>query len=138
MTAWILSTEPDVFPWSRVEREGTARWDGIRGPLARKNLRAVNVGDRVYGYHATPEKALVCEARIARAAYPDPLDDEWLAVDVSFARWLPRPLSLAAMRAATGIAQMDFLRIPRLSVAPVRPPEERVLRAMIDKETDPC
>lgn len=138
MTAWIFSTEPDAFPWSRVEREHTVRWDGIRGPLARKNLRAVAVGDRVYGYHGAPEKALVCEARIARAAYPDPADEKWLAVDVSFERWLPRPVTLAAMRGAAGVARMDFLRIPRLSVAPLRPAEERALRALFIKENKPC
>jgi predicted RNA-binding protein with PUA-like domain len=61
------------------------RWDGIRGPLARKNLKTVAVGEKIYGYHSTPEKALVCEARVARAAYPDPADADWLALDVSFA-----------------------------------------------------
>lgn len=138
MTAWILSTEPDVFPWSRVEREGTVRWDGIRGPLARKNLRAVAVGDRVYGYHGTPEKAVVCEARVSRAAYPDPADEKWLAVDVTFVRWIRPAVPLALLRAGPGTAQMDFLRIPRLSVAPVRSAEERALRALFKKETSSC
>ncbi|MBK8423614.1 MAG: EVE domain-containing protein [Elusimicrobia bacterium] len=134
MTAWIFSSEPDVFPWSRVEKEKTVRWDGIRGPLARKNLKTVAVGERIYGYHSTPEKALVCEARVARAAYPDPADADWLALDVSFARWLPRPVPLAVLRSAPVLKSMDFLRIPRLSVAPVSAAQERVLRALIQKE----
>lgn len=138
MTAWILSTEPDVFPWSRVEREKTVRWDGIRGPLARKNIKTVSVGEKIYGYHSSPEKALVCEARVARAAYPDPADADWLALDVSFGRWLPCPVPLAALRSAPVLKSMDFLRIPRLSVAPVSAAQERVLCALIQKEKPPC
>jgi predicted RNA-binding protein with PUA-like domain len=138
VTAWIFSTEPEVFPWSRVERDKTVRWDGIRGPLARKNMRCLEVGDRVYGYHATPEKALVCEARVARAAYPDPADEKWLALDVTFVRWLPRPVPLAALRAAPELVKTDFLRIPRLSVAPLTVAEERALRVLFKQEASPC
>ncbi len=127
MTAWIFSTEPDVFPWSRVERDGRARWDGVRGPLARKNLRLLSQGDRVWGYHSTPEKSLVCWARAAGPAYPDPIDDCWLAVDVTFDRWLKKPVPLSELRAHPDLTAMDFVRIPRLSIAPLTPFQEKVL-----------
>lgn len=127
MTAWIFSTEPDVFPWSRVERDGGARWDGVRGPLARKNLRLLSKGDRVWGYHSTPEKALVCWAKAAGAAYPDPADSRWLAVDVVFDRWLKKHVPLSELRAHPALAQMDFVRIPRLSVAALTADQENVL-----------
>ncbi|MBL0057664.1 MAG: EVE domain-containing protein [Elusimicrobia bacterium] len=130
MTAWIFSTEPGVYPWSRVEADGRARWDGIRGPLARRWLREIAVGDTIWGYHTSPEKTLVCLARAAAAAVPDPADEKWLAIDVSFERWLQRPVPLAEMRASPALSEMPFLRIPRLSVAPVTPLQERALKSL--------
>ena len=70
---WIFSTEPKEYPWSKVQ-EGAARWDGIRGPAARKYMREIQAGDRIWGYHASPQKALVCWAVAAAPAYPDPAD----------------------------------------------------------------
>lgn len=130
MTAWIFSTEPESYPWSRVEREGTVRWDGIRGPLARKHLRTVKAGDPIFGYHASPERAVVCLAQIAGAAYPDPADEAWLAVDVRFDHWCATPVPLAALRADPGLSKTSFLRIPRLSVAPLSGVEEKALRRL--------
>lgn len=130
MTAWIFSTEPDVFPWTQVERDGRARWDGVRGPLARKNLRLLSQGDRVWGYHSSPEKALVCWARAAGPAYPDPADARWLAVDVVFDRWLKNPVSWSDLRAHPGLSSMDFVRIPRLSVAPLTDSQEKILMGL--------
>ena len=133
MSAWIFSTEPAVFPWSRVESEGTVRWDGIRGPLARRWLRSVAPGDRIWGYHSSPEKALVCLTRAAGKAYPDPADEKWLAIDVAFGQWLKQPVALAALRADPVLASMDFLRIPRLSVAPLTAAQERRLDVFVGK-----
>ena len=130
MTAWIFSTEPDSYPWSRVEREGTVRWDGIRGPLARKHLRLVKAGEPVFGYHASPERAVVCLAQIAGPAYPDPADESWLAVDVRFDHWCGTPVPLAVIRTDPGLAKTAFVRIPRLSVAPLTLAEEKALRRL--------
>lgn len=130
MTAWILSTEPATFPWSRVEAEGVSRWDGVRGPLARRGLRAMVTGDRIWGYHSSPEKSLVCWGRAKGPAYPDPADAKWLAVDVVFDRWLKVPISLAALKAHPRLSQMDFLRIPRLSVAPVTNDQNQLLMGL--------
>lgn len=127
MTAWIFSTEPATFPWSRVESEKTVRWDGIRGPLARKSLRVILPGDRIWGYHSSPEKALVCLARAKGKAYPDPADEKWLAIDVAFDRWIPHPISLSTLRAHPGLSSMDFLRIPRLSVAVLTDVQDEIL-----------
>lgn len=134
MTAWIFSTEPSTFPWSRVEAEGSVRWDGIRGPRARKSLRDIDSGDRIWGYHSSPEKALVCLARAKGKAYPDPADENWLAIDVSFDRWLKQPISLAVLRGHPVLSSMDFLRIPRLSVAPLTETQEKALLEKADEK----
>ncbi len=125
--AWFFSTEPDEYPWDNVFREKRVRWDGIRGTAARRWMRDIQPGDLVLGYHSSPEKALVCLARAAGAAYPDPKDPDWLVIDLAPLRWLKRRVPLAELRAEKGLADMKFLRMPRLSVSPVAPAERKVL-----------
>ncbi|MBL8023117.1 MAG: EVE domain-containing protein [Elusimicrobia bacterium] len=134
MNFWIFSTEPAAFPWSRVEAEGLSRWDGVRGPLARKGLRSISSGDLIWGYHSSPEKSLVCWARSQGPAYPDPADPEWLAVDVIFERWLKQNIPLSLLKAHPVLSSMDFLRIPRLSVAPVTEVQHRLLMGLAGME----
>ena len=124
---WFFSTEPDVYPWTNVEKGGKVRWDGIRGTAARKWMREIKPGDLILGYHSSPEKSFVCLASAATAAYPDPKDPDWLALDVSWGKWLKRRVPLADMRGHKGLEAMKFVRMPRLSVSPVSPAELKVL-----------
>jgi predicted RNA-binding protein with PUA-like domain len=127
VSVWFFSTEPDVYPWTVVEKEGKVRWDGIRGTAARKWMRDIKPGDPILGYHSSPEKSFVCIAQAASAAYPDPKDPDWLAIDVSWGGWLKRRVPLAELRAHKGLALMKFVRMPRLSVSPVTPAELKIL-----------
>jgi len=127
MTAWIFSTEPASYPWAVVEKEKTVLWDGIRGPLARKHLRTVQAGDRVWGYHGSPEKRLVCWANVVSPAVPDPKDPAWLAVSLTFDRWLEKPIPRSTLLETPALKSLPFLRIPRLSVSPVSEEEEKIL-----------
>ncbi len=131
---WFFSTEPDEFPWTIVFEKGRVRWDGIRGTAARKWMRGIEPGDLILGYHSSPEKAFVCLAEAAGRAYPDPKDEEWLAIDVAAKTWVKRRVALAEMRAKPGLAGMSFLRMPRLSVSPVTPAERNILSKLSQTE----
>jgi predicted RNA-binding protein with PUA-like domain len=91
---WLVKTEPGSYGWERFAKEGSARWDGVRNPAARKNLGAMKPGDAVLFYHTGDDKEVVGVARVARAAYPDPADAAWLAVDLEPVKPLPRAMSL--------------------------------------------
>src|SRR6266568_4923536 len=56
---WLLKTEPSVYSYADLEREGKTAWDGVTNPVALKNLRAMQAGDRVFVYHTGDEKAAV-------------------------------------------------------------------------------
>jgi predicted RNA-binding protein with PUA-like domain len=127
MNAWFFSTEPEVYPWDNVFREKKVRWDGIRGTAARKWMRSIRAGDLVLGYHSSPEKAFVCLAEAASEAYPDPKDPDWLVIDLAPGKWVERRVPLADMRAAAGLKDMKFVRMPRLSVSPVTAAERKIL-----------
>jgi predicted RNA-binding protein with PUA-like domain len=61
---WLLKTEPSVFSWNDLEREGTTRWDGVTNPAALRHLRSMRAGDegRLSVVPLTPEQVRAVEA----------------------------------------------------------------------------
>jgi predicted RNA-binding protein with PUA-like domain len=76
------------------------------------------VGDRAFFYHSNIGKAVVGVVTVSRAAMPDPSDasGKWVAVKVKPDRLLPRPVTLAAIKAEPRLAQCELVRLSRLSV----------------------
>jgi predicted RNA-binding protein with PUA-like domain len=63
---------------------------------------------------------------ITEAAFPDPTADEgspWVVVRVAPVRPLAHPVTLAAIKADPKLADMDLIRLSRLSVGRVQPDE---------------
>jgi predicted RNA-binding protein with PUA-like domain len=121
---WLFSTEPDSYPWQKVEKEKRVRWDGIRGGAAQKYMRQIQPGDEILAYHSAPEKSVVGIAVAASRSYPDrsvPKEeqDKWHVIDVSWKRWLSAPVPISEMRQMPELAAMKFVRMPRLSISPV-------------------
>jgi predicted RNA-binding protein with PUA-like domain len=68
--------------------------------------------------------------RITREAQPDPKDGDWVSVRVEPVEALPRPVTLAEIKAEPKLAKMELIRQSRLSVAPVRQEEWATIRGM--------
>ena len=96
-------------------------WSGVKNPLAQKHLRAVKKGDAIFYYHTGDEKSVVGIARAMGDAYPDPNDKTGKAsvVDVAPVKKLPRPVTLAEIKADSAFKDFALVRISRLSVMPV-------------------
>ncbi len=122
---WILKTDADTYPFEQLERERRAVWDGVSNALALKHIRSMAKGDRAFIYHSGDEKALVGLARIVSDPYPDPKagDPKLTVVDIEAGDRLPRPVTLAAVKADPAFADLGLVRMSRLSVIPV-PPEQ--------------
>jgi predicted RNA-binding protein with PUA-like domain len=75
------------------------------------------------------DKAVVGIMRIAREAQPDPKDPNWVAVRVEPVRPLT-PVTLAEIKAEPRLAKMELIRQSRLSVAPVRDEEWKLVLEM--------
>ena len=117
---WLVKSEPTVYPWSKLEAEKTAVWDGVRSFEARNNLRAMKKGDLAFFYHSNEGKSVVGVARVKREAYQDPTTEEdWSVVDFEPVKALTREVTLAEMRAIKPLADMALLKKSRLSVSPV-------------------
>jgi predicted RNA-binding protein with PUA-like domain len=127
MAHWLMKSEPESYGWDDLVRDGGTEWDGVRNNAARLHLKAMKKGDEAFFYHSMSDKAVVGIMRVTREAQPDPKDADWVSVQVEPVRALPRPVTLAEIKAEPRLAKMELIRQSRLSVAPVRDDEWKVL-----------
>ncbi len=93
----------------------------MRSHQAKRNLAAMRGGDRAFFYHSNIGKEIVGIVEVAREAYPDPTADggDWVCVDMKAVAPLPRPVTLAEIKADPALQAMALVRYSRLSVGPV-------------------
>ena len=130
MAYWLLRSEPEAYSWDDLVRDGETEWNGVRNATARIHLKAMEPGDRAIFYHSNTQKACVGVMEITRAWAPDGDDGKWASVAVKPVAPLPRPVTLAAIKAEPRLADMMMLRLSRLSCSVVTPDEWAVLMDM--------
>ena len=121
MAYWLVKSEPESFSWAQHMAVGVEPWTGVRNATARRNLAAMRLGDQALFYHSNAGRECVGLVEIAREAYPDPTDDtgRWLCVDMRALHPLPRPVTLAQIKADPFFADLALIRQSRLSVSAV-------------------
>ena len=127
---WIVKTEPSSYSFGDLERDRRTVWDGVKNAVALKNIRAMRKGDAVMVYHTGDEKQIVGLATVVSDPYPDPKadDDALVVVDVEVGKRLPRPVTLAEIKADPDFKDLALVRQGRLSVVPV---EERLWKKLL-------
>ncbi len=125
MNYWLVKSEPQKYPISRFEEDGSTIWDGVRNYQARNNLQAMRLGDLCLYYHSNEGREIVGLARVVKEAFQDPTtsEDAWVVVELAFEELFPRPFGLAEMKAHPVLSKMELIRQSRLSVVPVRTEE---------------
>ncbi|WP_158801987.1 MULTISPECIES: EVE domain-containing protein [unclassified Acidisoma] len=122
MTAyWLVKSEPDAFSWDQQVAHEVEPWTGVRNHMAKNNLAAMRKGDLAFFYHSNIGKEIVGIVRVKREAYPDPTAESggWVCVDMEAVKPVPKPVTLAAMKADPKLEGLSLLRLSRLSVAPI-------------------
>jgi predicted RNA-binding protein with PUA-like domain len=129
---WLVKEEPTHYSFDRFVADGGTVWSGVRNPVAQKHLRAMKKGDPVFYYHTGNERAVVGTARVTSAAYPDPKDrsGKLVVVELAPGKALPRPVTLAEIKASGRFADFALVRVPRLSVMPVSDDQWAAIEAM--------
>ena len=132
MAYWLMKSEPFKYGWDDLVAEGEGTWDGVRNYLARNNLQAMKVGDEAFFYHSREGLEIVGICTISVAGISDPTDDtgKWAAVKIKPKTKLPRPVTLAAIKAEPRLAEMQLIRLSRLSVCGVEPEEWKIICQM--------
>jgi predicted RNA-binding protein with PUA-like domain len=113
---YLLKTEPTVYSFSNLQREGTTIWDGVTNPAAVKNLRGMKTGERLVIYHTGDEKSAVGTATVVSVADTDPKNPQ---VKIKAGKPLPKPVTLAEIKAHKLFSESALVRQGRLSVVPL-------------------
>jgi predicted RNA-binding protein with PUA-like domain len=129
---WLMKSEPDVYGWDDLVAEKEGMWDGVRNHAAALNLKAMKKGDLAFFYHSNIGVEVVGIIEISQEVLIDPTDEKgrFVAVKVKPVRKLKNPVPLKAVKANSKLAQMDLVRLSRLSVGKVRPEEWAEILAM--------
>ncbi len=127
MAYWLFKSEPFKWGWedqARAGRRGT-EWDGIRNYQARNNMRDMALGDRGFFYHSNEGLEIVGIVEVCKTIHPDSTTDDprWECVDLRAVAPLPKPVTLAEVKANPALAGMALVTSMRLSVQPVTPAE---------------
>ena len=118
---WLFKEEPTHYSYDNLVRDGKTSWTGVKNALAQKHLHNVRKGDQIFYYHTGDVKSVVAVAKAITDAYADPKDKSFklAAVDIAPVRKLPRPVTLAEIKAKPVFEDFPLVRISRLSVMPV-------------------
>jgi predicted RNA-binding protein with PUA-like domain len=124
---WLVKSEPETWSWHMQVKKGAKgeAWTGVRNFTARQNLEEMTKGDRAFFYHSGEGKEIVGIVEVIRESYKDPTDPKgvFVAVDIKAVEPLPKPVSLAQIKADTKFKDMALVKYSRLSVQPVTPAE---------------
>lgn len=136
MTYWLVKSEPFVYSYDDLLRDGTTDWSGVRNYGARNFLRAMKNGDLVMFYHSREGLEVVGIAKVVREHYPDPTAEkgDWSAVDLAPYKRLEKPVTLKAIKQESDLANIGLVRIGRLSVMPLEEKEFVKIVKMSDTE----
>ena len=135
MAYWLMKTEPEEYSWDDQVKKGAKgeAWTGVRNFSARGNLKAMKKGDKFFFYHTGDEKQVVGLGEVTRESFPDPTaakGEPWVAVTTVADKPLPKPVTLAAIKAEPKLKSMALVKYGRLSAQPVTENEWKLICKM--------
>lgn len=129
MAYWLVKSEPFKYSWEQFVLDKKTFWDGVRNYGARNNLKAMKKGDRVLFYHSNEGVEIVGIAEVVKESYQDPTTDDpaWVVVDLKANKKLNKSVPLSIIKKEKRLANMDLVRLGRLSVQTVKEKEWKVI-----------
>lgn len=121
---YLLKTEPSEYSFADLERDKQTVWDGVSNPVALKNLRAMQPGERLVIYHTGGDKTAMGTATVVSV---DPADPRNPAVKIKAGHAIKKPVSLAEIKANALFADSPLVRQGRLSVVPLTEKQYKAL-----------
>jgi predicted RNA-binding protein with PUA-like domain len=132
MAKWLFKSEPTSWSWQQQIEAGEKGtfWSGVRNHLAKKNMMAMKKGDLGFFYHSNEGKEIVGIVEVIKEYYPDPTAEQgepWVVVDLKAVKPMPKPVTLAQVKATKSLAKMSLITSARLSVQPVTEEEWQII-----------
>jgi predicted RNA-binding protein with PUA-like domain len=134
MAYWLFKTEAETFSWEMQKSRGAKGepWSGVRNWQAARNMKEMKKGDLGFFYHTGDEKQIVGIVEVIGEYRKDPTDEtgKFGLVDVKAVRDVPKPVTLATVKATPKLKDMVLAKVARLSVQPVTPEEWKLICQM--------
>jgi predicted RNA-binding protein with PUA-like domain len=134
MAYWLFKTEAETFSWEMQKKRGAKGepWSGVRNWSAAKNMKAMKKGDLGFFYHTGDEKRIVGIVEVIGEYRKDPTDEtgRFGLVEVKAVKDVPKPVTLADVKASAKLKTMVLAKEPRLSVQAVTPEEWKIICTM--------
>src|SRR5215472_8352641 len=113
---YLLKTESSVYSFADLQREKSTIWDGVTNPVAVRNLRQMQNGDKLVIYHTGDEKRAVGIATVESVDASDPKTPK---VRIAAGKPIAKPATLAEIKANKLFGNSPLVRQGRLSVVPL-------------------
>ena len=113
---YLLKTEPSEYSFADLQRDQSTVWDGVSNPVALKHLRSMRTGERLVIYETGERRSAVGTASVVTV---DASDAKNPRVKIKVGKGLPKPVSLAEVKAQKLFADSPLVRQGRLSVVPL-------------------
>ncbi len=132
MAYWLVKSEPFKYSWGQLVADKKTLWEGVRNYAARNNLRAMKKNDKVFFYHSNEGVEIIGIAKVSKEYFQDPTteDEAWVVVELKPFKKLKKPVPLASIKKDERLAQMDLVRLGRLSVQTVKEEEWNIVMQM--------
>lgn len=122
MAFWLMKSEPDVYSFDDLKRDGGSEWHGIRNYLARNNMRQMKIGEKIFYYHSNIGLEVVGIAEVTALSHPDSTakdDPRWDCVDIKAVCDMPKAVTRNDCKVNPVLEKMPLVVSTRLSVQPV-------------------
>ena len=134
MAYWLFKSERDTWSWDEQKKKGKKGepWTGVRNHQANNNMKAMRQGDLGFFYHSNDDKCIVGIVRVIGEHRPDPTDEtgKFGLVTIEAVEDMPKPVTLADVKAEPALHEMVLVKNSRLSVQPVTAEEWKLVCRM--------
>ena len=113
---YLLKSEPDVYGFADLARDGETLWDGVTNPVAVKHLREMKPGDKLVIYHTGKERQAIGTAAVTSV---DIKADKTPLVKIKAEKALKTPRTLVEIKKHKLFDDSPLVTQGRLSVVPL-------------------
>jgi len=113
---YLLKTEPSVYSFADLQREGTTVWDGVTNPAALKNMREMKPGTHAVIYHTGDERTAVGVSTVVSLDNTNPKNP---VMKLKAGKAVAHPKRLDEIKANKLFQDSPLVRQGRLSVVPL-------------------
>ena len=114
--SYLLKTEASAYSFEDLQRDGATVWDGVSNPVALRNMREMQPGAKLVIYETGDRKTAVGTATVVSVDASNPKNPE---VKIKAGKPLPKPITLAEIKANKLFSDSPLVRQGRLSVVPL-------------------